>query len=326
MRRREFISALGVATASSLLIDGASPARAEAPGRVYRLGHLANTAASEALSRDVLLPELARLGFVLGRNLAFVSRVGEPAAMPALMGEILAARPDAIVAVGGPAAAAAGAATTSVPIVVFGANPVELGLAASLARPGRNVTGVTILFGALEAKRLSILSEAVPGRRKLAALVSAQRREATEPTLLKAAADLGVELFVVAVAAPADYPAAFAAMRNAGAEALLVGAAPELFRDGAALAARAIEAGLPTVCEWAEMARTGCMIGYGPSRAALRRRLAAQIALIFRGDPPGTIPIELPTTFEFALNQRVARALGVALPPALLARADEVIE
>jgi putative tryptophan/tyrosine transport system substrate-binding protein len=115
-------------------------------------------------------------------------------------------------------------------------------------------------------------------------------------------------------------------MRAAGAQALVIMAHPEFYRDATRLLALAGEAGLPTVCEWAEMARFGCVLGYGPDRAALRRRVAEYVARIFRGAAPGELPIEQPTVFEFAVNLKAARALGLELPPALLARADEVIE
>ena len=318
MRRRKFIAGLSGAVAFPLA------ARAQTPNRIYRLGHLANASDSEAFTRQITLPELARLGFVEGRNLVFDGRVGKPDALPGLMRELLAAQPDAVVAVG-PAAKIAGAATRTVPIVTFGADPIELGLAASYARPGGNVTGVVILVGELEAKRLSILIEAVPDRRRIAALVPSASG-ANEAALRKVAAGLGVELLVFPVAAPSDYPAAFAAMRAQGAQALVIGATPEFQRDGKLLAGLALEARLPTVCEWADMAHAGCLIGYGPSRIALRRRMADQIAQIFRGAAPGDIPIERPSVFEFALNLKIANSLGLTVPPSLLARADELIE
>jgi putative tryptophan/tyrosine transport system substrate-binding protein len=324
MRRREFITGLG--GAASLLFTGATPAAAQTPNRVYRLGHLTNSAPSEILSRSIILPELARLGFIEGRNLVFDGRVGEVAALPALAGELLAAKADAIIAIGDFALVAAGAATQSVPIVSFGADPIQHKLAASYARPGGNVTGVTILVAELEAKRLSILREAVPERRRIAALVSTSNREISEPLMRKVAEGLGVELLVFPVAAAAEYPAAFAAMRAAGAQALLIGAAAELFRDGKQLAALALEARLPTVCEWAQMAQDGCLLGYGPNRVALRKRTAGQVAQIFRGAAPGDVAIELPTLFEFAINRKTAAALDLTLPPLLLAQADEVIE
>ena len=115
-------------------------------------------------------------------------------------------------------------------------------------------------------------------------------------------------------------------MRSAGVQALVIAAYPQFYRDGATLAALALEARLPTICEWADMAQAGCLIGFGPSRAALRQRMAGQLARIFRGATPGELPIEDPTVFEFAVNLRIAKALGITIPDYVLARADEVIE
>ena len=319
MWRREFIAGLAGTVAFSLA------ARAQTPNRIYRLGHLATSADSEAFTRQTTLPELARLGFVEGRNLVFDARVGEPDSMPALMRELLAGQPDAVIALGPVELRAAGAATRIVPIVSFGVDPMEFGLAASHARPGGNVTGVVILADELEGKRLSILLEALPDRRRVAALVAAPS-EANEAAVRKAAARLGVELLVFPAAAPSDYPAAFAAMRAQGAQALIIAANSQFFRDRSQLAGLALEARLPTVCEWAEMAHAGCLIGYGPSRIALRKRMADQIAQIFRGVRPGDIPIEQPTAFEFSLNLKIARSLDLIVPSVVLTRADEVIE
>ena len=318
MRRRKFIVGLAGTVAFPLA------ARAQTPNRIYRLGHLAISADSEASTRQITLPELARLGFVEGRNLTFDARFGEPDLLPGLMRELLAAQPDAVVAVASDAIAAASAATRTVPIVTFGPDPTELGLAASYARPGGNVTGVVLLSNELEVKRLSILHEAVPDRRRVAALVPARR--GAHETLRKAAAELGVELLVFPAATPSDYAAAFAAMRAQGAQALVITSSPPFQRDGRQLAGLALEARLPTVCEWADMAHAGCLIGYGPSRIALRKRMANQIAQIFRGVAPGDIPIERPTAFEFALNLRIAKSLDLIVPSAVLTRADEVIE
>jgi putative ABC transport system substrate-binding protein len=323
MKRRAFIGLVGGLAAWQLVVSIMS-VQAQTPGRIYRLGHLANATDSEAFTRQITLPELARLGFVEGRNFVFDTRVGEPDALPNLMRELLSGQPDAVVAVG-PAIAPAGAATRSVPVVTFGFDPIELGLAASYARPGGNVTGVVILVAELEAKRLSILLEAVPERRRVAALVPVENGP-NEAALRKAAAGLGIELLIFPAATPGDYPGAFAAMRAQGAQALVIGATPQFQRDGRQLAQLALEARLPTVCEWADMAHGGCLIGYGPSRIALRKRMADQIAKIFLGVAPGNIPIERPTVFEFAINLKIAKSLDLTVPPALLARADEVIE
>lgn len=323
--RRRLLRGLGGLTAAWPLLSGPSAAHAQVPDRVYRLGHLSVDRADTA-RRPRTLTELARLGFIEGRNLVFEGRSGTPDALPRLMGELLATRPDAVWAVGIDPALAAAAATRTVPIVVYGADPVGLGFAQSYARPGGNVTGVVILTGELDVKRLSILREALPDRRRMAALLSPAQRPIIEPPLLQAAAGLGVELHVFSAATPEEYPAAFAAMRAAGAEALLIGAGPEFARDVRQLAALALEARLPTACQWADMTRDGCMIGYGPSRIALRRRVAQQLAMILRGTPPGEVAIERPAVFELALNQRVARSLGVSLPVTVLAGADEVFE
>ncbi len=318
-----------VALAALVLISaGLTPARAQSPERVYRLGHLAMTEEAVTSVRLYLLPELARLGFVEGRNLVFDARTGAVGDLPGLMRELLAARPDAIVTIG-PATRVAGAATRTVPIVSSGSDPVELGLAASLARPGGNVTGITLLVWELDAKRLDLLREAVPGRRRVAVLFpsTSPNRQASEREMRGVAASVGIDLLDFTVAAAVDYPAAFAAMRAAGAQALVIGAAPQFSAgDMPILAALALEARLPTICEWARNVRDGCLLGYGPDFAALRRRMADQVARIFRGAAPRDIPIELPTLFEFAVNLKVAKALGLTLPPAIIARADEVIE
>src|SRR5476649_2167567 len=181
MRRRKFIAGLAATVAFPLA------ARAQTPNRVYRLGHLSNSSDSEAFTRQITLPELARLGFVEGRNLVFDARVGELDSLPGLMRELLAGQPDAVVAVG-PAISAAGAATRTVPVVTFGFDPIELGLAASYAQPGGNVTGVVILAGELDAKRLSILQEAVPDRRRFAVLVPRQGNGERDDSALRKAA------------------------------------------------------------------------------------------------------------------------------------------
>jgi putative tryptophan/tyrosine transport system substrate-binding protein len=281
----------------------------------------------EQFSRDLLMPELAKLGFVEGRNLVVEWRVGNAAAHPDLTRELLAARPDAIVALG-PAVIGAHAATRSVPIVGFGTDPVEIGLAASFARPGGNVTGIVILAGELDAKRLDLLRDALPGRRRVAALLSstAPASRWSERDMRGVATSAAIDLLVFSVAAPADYASAFTAMREAGAEALVIAASPRLNNDMKDLAALALQARLPTICEWARSAHEGCLIGYGPERLALLRRNADQLARIFRGTAPGEIPIEQPTVFELAVNLKVARTLGIDLPAALVTRADEVIE
>ncbi len=140
------------------------------------------------------------------------------------------------------------------------------------------------------------------------------------------AADAGITLQVLDAAQPDQYAPAFAKMRGAGAEAVVITANATFYRDGRQLAALALESKLPSICEWADMVEMGCLMGYGPSRAELRRRLAHYVANIFRGTPPGDLPAETPTHFELAINLKVARILGVTIPTDLQARADYVVE
>ncbi len=316
---------------AALLVVGAkwlAPAHAQSPNRIYRLGVLAPTVDSVRLTRDLTLPELATLGFIDGRNLVVDARIGAPSELPGLVREMLAAKPDAIIAIGGTAVRSARAATSSVAIVMFADEPVGQGWAESFARPGGNVTGIANMVVELHEKRLELLLEAVPAARRVAVLLKSNstNQAAYQRAIQVVATSTGVEVKLFTADQPSDYPAAFAAMRAAGTQALVIGADPEFARDGALLAALALEAGQPTSCEWAWMAQAGCLLGYGPDRGALRRRMAHQVAGIFRGGDPATIPIERPTLFEFAVNLKTARTLGIAIPSSILLRADEVIE
>jgi putative ABC transport system substrate-binding protein len=285
---------------------------------------LAPSAPSLQYTREVTLPELVKLGFEEGRNLVLDERAGVAADMPRLTAEILHANPDAILAIGGDAIRAATEATSTVPLVLFGAPPSGSGLA---HRSG-NVTGVVILGAELDAKRLDLLREAVPAAKRIAALLlpTAPLRTATEAALKTVATAAGLELLIFDAASPADYPAAFEAMRNADAQALVVMATARFNRDAEHIEGLAHAGGLATVCEWADMAKSGCLLGYGPIRTELRRRVAYQIAHLFRGAAPGDLPIELPTRYEFAVNLKTAQALGIVIPQFVLIRADEVIE
>jgi len=310
----------------TVMIFGASVTSVPATEKIYRLGDLEPSATSAEITRSVILPELAMLGFREQVNLAVDERVGNAAAFPRLAQELVLSRPDAIIAFGGNAILAARNATSTIPIVTFGADPIQRGVAASLARPGGNVTGVVVLGVELDAKRLDLLHQTVPTARRMAALVSRSDILSSESAMRAVAANNRIELLVFKGDGPDDYPAAFAAMHAAGAQALAITATPYFYRDAALLARLASEAGLPTICEFAETAHSGCLLGYGPDRPELRRRMAHQVAQIFRGAAPGDLPIEQPTHYGFAINLKTANALGLTAPQSLLARADEVIE
>jgi putative ABC transport system substrate-binding protein len=172
-----------------------------------------------------------------------------------------------------------------------------------------------------------LLHDFVPAARRIAILTGRPPRHAEgAEEAQRVARKLGLETDVFYADEPADYIAAFDGMRKVHSEALVIISAPDFFRDAALLARLALQAGLPTVCEWASMARDGCLLGYGPNFAALWRRPADYVARILRGEKPGELPIEQPTLFEFAVNLKTAKALDLTIPEASIQRADEVIE
>jgi putative ABC transport system substrate-binding protein len=209
----------------------------------------------------------------------------------------------------------------------IGEDPIEKGLANSFARPGGNVTGVAMLAAEGDGKRASLLHDFVPAARRFAILTGRPPRHAEgAEEARRVARKLGLETDAFYADEPADYVPAFAGMRAARSEALIIISAPDFFRDAALLSRLALEAGLPTVCEWASMAQDGCLLGYGPNWLLLWRRPAEYVARILRGEEPGELPIEQPTLFEFAINLKTAKALGLTIPEASLLRADQVIE
>lgn len=307
----------------------AAPAWAQSGGeRTFRLGHIAPSKPSLDFTRQATMPELAKLGYAEGRNLAVIERYGDAAALPRLVQEVLQQKPDAIIAIGPEVVRHVSAATKTVPIIGFGPDVMFLGIAASQNRPGGNVTGVVILAPQLDAKRLELLKQAMPAARRISVLLmpSTPQRQGSEVAMRNFAANAGITLQVLDAGQPDQYAPAFAKMREAGAEAVVITANATFYRDGRQLAALANESRLPSICEWADMVEMGCMLGYGPSRTELRRRLAHYVAQIFRGTAPGDLPVETPTHFELAINLRIARALGVTIPADVQARADYMVE
>src|SRR5215469_1159436 len=323
MDRRQFLLAVpGGALLPSL-------ASAQEPGRLYRIALITPSEMTVEMIRKFQLPELARFGFVEGRNLTLTTHVGPPARMPELAREAIATKPDVVIAISTVAILAVKEASSTVPIVMsfIGEDPIEKGVANSFARPGGRVTGVAMLAAETDGKRASLLHDFVPAARRFAILTGRPPRHAEgAEEARRVARKLGLETDAFYADEPADYVAAFAGMRTARSEALVIISAPDFFRDTALLSRLALEAGLATVCEWASMARDGCLLGYGPNFAALWRRPAEYVARILRGEKPGDLPIEQPTLFDFAVNLRTAKALGLTIPEAPLLRADEVIE
>jgi putative tryptophan/tyrosine transport system substrate-binding protein len=299
------------------------------PDRTYRVGLISVSSNSIERLRRFAVPELAKRGFVEGRNLTLEARFGEPHQIATLAAELVGTKPDVIVAVSNAVVQAVASASPATPIVAafFGSDPVAAGTVASLAKPGGRITGIAMLAEALDPKRLAILSESVPGLRKVAVLAGRPPRHDANIKALRAMAEtLGIELILAEADTRDEYAGAFDRIRAAGAQALVIVSAPDFFRDIGILAPAATAAGLPSICEWREMAESGCLMAYGPLNEELLRRAAAYVVQILRGVPPSELPIETPTHLVFTLNLRTAAALGMQFAPNVLIRADEVIE
>lgn len=329
MERRKFITLLGGAVASPFVC----PLVVRAQGKTWRLGFLSPGAGdpnSPGSVRQTTLQVLAERGFSEGRNLIYLSAGadGNLARLPELAKRLAEQRADVIIAVGALAARAAMSASPGTPIVLSfsGDDPVESGLAASLARPGGLVTG--IFFRAIEtdAKRLELLREVLPAARVLGFLAAPNLEPERSELLAGTAAKLGVSLTTRVVQSPADYVAAFDAFRAEGAAGVLVMATTILAADAAILSLLATERGMATICEWGYMARAGCMLGFGPDLVRLRQLTGDYVARIFNGANPAEMPIQLPDLFNLTMNLRVVAQLKLQLPTVFLGRVDEVIE
>ena len=320
--RRTFVVALGLG-----ILGSRRTAETQTAGRVYRLGILRSTAPEK---RAGIPAALSDLGWIEGKNLMVEQRFadGKLDRLPAMARELVDLRMDAIVAVGLAAGRAAKAATTTVPLIMWGnADPVAAGFVTSMARPGGNITGILIASeGTLASKKLELLREAAPRASRVALLLPEDPSvRLQEQELQKAASALGVKLVVVTVRGR-DYDRAFATMVAERSGALFVAASSYFVTDRKRIIALAEKHRLPAMYEWTSQVEDGGLMAYGSDEAALIRRIAAYIDLIFKGARPGDLPFEQPTRFELAINLKTARAIGLTLPPALLARADRVIE
>ncbi len=311
---------------AALLLAPGSAAHGQTPP--VRLAVLGLSDVSLEGVRRWVVPALAALGLKEGAGLVLDMRAGPQAELDGLARALLAARPTVVITVSGSALVAMRAQTAVVPIISFGPDPVLLGLAATLAQPGGNVTGVTIASQDLEAKRLSLLAEAMPGTAALGALLltASPGVVETEARLGALAGRVGIRLRIYHAATPAEYAAVMQAAKQDGVAGLLIGANLVFARDAARIIQAAGDAGLATICEWADMTALGCMIGYGPDRRDLHLGLAGLLVRVLRGTPPAELPIQQPTTFEYFINQQTARRLGLTLPASVLIRADQVIE
>jgi putative ABC transport system substrate-binding protein len=209
----------------------------------------------------------------------------------------------------------------------IGEDPVTAGYAKSLARPGGSVTGILVLAPELDAERLVLLHQVVPNASHVAALAANATRDGPEIAAIgEQAQRSGFAIRPFYAAAPEEFPEILSAMKAAGIQALAITSAPELASNAETLATMATEAHIPTMCDWPWMVQRGCLVAYGPVLAALYQRDANYVSRIFRGAQPGDLSIEQAASFGLGINLKTAKALGIELPHALIARAYEVIE
>jgi putative ABC transport system substrate-binding protein len=324
MERRTFLGALGL----SVL---AAPLAAEAqPGKAPRVGLLGLGSAESSPLFEALRQGLRERGWVEGQNIAFEDRthVDHHSRLPDVAAELVRLKVDVIVTWGTSTALAANKATRTIPIVTAAGDLVEMGLAASLARPGGNVTGLTTSGRELIGKRIELLKETLPRLARIAVLWYPESR--TQPLQLKdaeaAAKSLRLQVRPAEVRGPEDLEKAFASIAHERPGALALLASNMFQAHRARIVELAARHRLPATFSDRSFVEASGLMSYGPDRKAISRQLASYVDRILKGAKPGDLPIEQPTKFELVINLKTAKALGLTIPPSLLARADEVIQ
>jgi len=326
MRRREFITLLGSAAAWPLA------ARAQQDGKVIRIGFIGASPDTPAMAAQygTFLAELREHGFNEGRNIIVdYRRNDDPRGLFAVAAELMRLQVDLVVATGPEVALqAVVGASRSIPIVFLAVqyDPIARGYVDSLARPGGNITGVFYRQPELAAKQLEILTQAFPERARLAVLYdanSADQFSAAEG----AAKSMPLQLQPLRLEKPPyDFDAAFRTIAQGGAQMVLLLSSPFFVEHHHAIAALAIKHRLPTMFVFKSYVADGGLMSYGVEQLAMYRRIGFYVAKILKGTKPADLPVEQPTKFELVINLKTARALGLDIPPQLLASADEVIE
>jgi putative ABC transport system substrate-binding protein len=328
VQRRQFLIAAGALVVAPLT------AKAQQAAKVARIGYLESNLTATPHLREAFLQGLRDLGYVEGRNLLIDYRdaEGKLERLPKLATELVGVKVDVIVASGTLAALAAKQATKALPIVFSpAADPVQSGLVTSLAHPGGNVTGVSLLYSDMVGKWLEQLKQAIPGVSRVAVLRQPGAfGERAEKDILKgaegAARELGMQLQFVEARGPADFERAFLEMTSASASGLTVLSSNMFVSERRRLVDLAARNRLPAMYNVREYVDAGGLMAYGPNLAQLRRRAAIYVDKILKGAKPADLPVEQPTKFELIINLKTARALGITIPQSVLGRADEVIQ
>ncbi|MCE3249715.1 MAG: transporter substrate-binding protein [Geminicoccaceae bacterium] len=324
MRRREFVAVLGGSATWPLM------ARAQQPSaRQPRLGILLYSTPRGDPNLASFLRALGELGYVDRQtiNIEYRYAKGRPERLNDLAAELVRLEPDLLFGLGGDVSVPAVRATSSLPIL-FGssADPVQLGLVRSLARPEGNATGVSFLLDDLASKRMEYLREAAPRISRVAFVWNPDHPDNELPEAQRAAATLGVELHQLPVHRPEDIDGALRAASAARADALYVVSSRQTARAIPRFVSFATSSRIPLAGGWGAWAREGGLLSYGPNLDEMMRSVAGYADRILRGAKPAELPVQQPTRFELVINLATAKALGLTIPPTLLARADKVIE
>jgi putative ABC transport system substrate-binding protein len=312
-------------------LAAAVTAAAQQAGKVPVIGFLLGSSERvHGIYVDRLRQSLKNAGYVDGRNIVLEYRFakGQPKLAVTQAAEFVRRGVDVIVTVGRPPTRAAAKATGKIPIVVaFASDLAESEFVTNMARPEGNVTGMTVLTSELAAKRLQLLTEAVPGVSRVALLLSPTKSSISAAAHSRlAAASLGLTVHDVRVREPDDFAGAFTTMEERRVEAVVMLAGRVISLHRRQLVNLANERKLPTVCWRLGVARAGCMLSYGADRGDMVGRAADYVVKILRGARPADLPVQRPAKFDLAINQKTAKALSVTIPPSILLRADEVIE
>jgi ABC-type uncharacterized transport system substrate-binding protein len=326
MRRRDFVKAIvGSATAWPLNL------RAQQASEIPRIGFVyQGSQAAMALRIEAVLSGLRVSGYAAPAQVEIVARAaqGDPAQIAPLVAEVIAKNVRVIMASGPAVLNAARSATRTIPIVAIDleTDPVASGVAASLARPGGNITGVFLDFPDFTAKWMEMLVESNPKLARAAILWDPDTGPVQLDSVRKAARTLNVQLEVVEVHRASDFDAAFLMANQRGVGAMAMLSSPLIAPNVQVLAELALRHRLPAITLFPDFARAGGLLAYGPDLPSVYRLAGVLAAKVARGVDPASLPIERPTKFETVLNMRTAQALGISIPTSLLLRADEVIE
>jgi putative tryptophan/tyrosine transport system substrate-binding protein len=323
MKRRAFITLLGSAAAVWPLAARAQRAK------ISRIGWLVfGTSELEPIDKT-LRDALAQRGFVQGRNTDVTVRYAnaEPTRLPELARELAAQKPDLLIGVGGEVVRALVDASNGTPVVGgVSDNPVRAGIALAFARPGKIFTGVTFLTDEMAAKRMELLNEVAPTARRVAVIWNPQHLDDEMLFARRAAETLGISLTSHPLSNAGEADVTLRDAGASGAESLFVIPSRTTNIAAGKIAQFGREHRLPVIAAWREFVDAGCLVSYGPSRKFEATRIVGYVEKIIAGEKPEDLPIETPTKFELIINLKTAKALGLELPPTLLARADEVIE